>query len=164
MEVKEKVKFPKYIWVLLTLIILNIAFIWVHSMMPKADSLEESNFFSELIRPIVEFLFGDDRSLVWITRKGGHFIEFFALGFLTSLFLILKARFIKAAKFCAKDIWIYAASSAVFGLVVGAIDEVIQIFSARGPLVTDALIDFLAASIASLIISIVFLHFVQRNS
>lgn len=65
------------------LLILNfavIAFIFVHSMSPSVESAEESGTVMDFLNFIFPFQLSDH-----IVRKMAHFIEFAALGFVTTL-------------------------------------------------------------------------------
>ena len=72
-----------------------------------------------------------------LIRKTAHFLEFALLGFLSACLLLhLRRRLIP--RILPWHTWILPA---VFGLIYAASDEIHQIFSGRGPRVTDVLID-----------------------
>lgn len=78
-----------------------------------------------------------------IIRKLAHFSEFALLGFLTGAFMLTlgKTRYFVC--------WI---APAAFCLVYAASDEIHQIFTNRGPAVTDVLIDFSGSALGLLLI------------
>ncbi len=131
---------------LLVLIALNLTFIFVHSMLPPKVVDREV----ELMKDIISAIFPSDGGVVEYTEssadKIAHFIEFGALGILTSLFISLYA--IKP--------WILALASLLFAESVAIIDETIQIFSGRCPDIADLWTDLFGFSALSLIIYFVY--------
>lgn len=117
--------------VLLTLIAATLVFIFVNSALPPEKSSEASDGFSDFIATIIPpdtTLGGFIKDYI---RKIAHFTEYGLLGMLLALYLSLFAkRRVRAALF-----------SPLFALVVGFIDESIQIASKRGPEILDVWID-----------------------
>ena len=111
----------------LFLFILIIVFIWSNSMISPEISGEMSHFVAVILggsqEPSVEEHF--------LVRKMAHFLEFFALG-VTALVLVREYTDDKYRKI------LFLLFTGVF---VPLVDETIQIFSARGPLLTDIWID-----------------------
>lgn len=132
-------KFSKILLILL--IIFTVASIFMQSTKSKEESKSDSDKVGEIIEEIIppETPAGD--YVQTNLRKIAHFIEFFLLGIEVSLFVSL-FHFSK----------IFVPSSLVFGLLVAAIDETIQIFSKRGPSVRDVMIDFSGFLVSALII------------
>ena len=137
----------KYVFVLrLTLVLLMLAFIWGHSMMPADLSEWESSRFLALVRPLVEAFqrLLETRGYVLtqehLVRKMAHFTEYAALGALMCLLFLRKdgrCRLLLPAGSC---------------LAVAFIDEGIQMFSAgRGPALRDVGIDFCGACMGILL-------------
>lgn len=60
MNVKELVSQnrTKLIIILSTLIVLTLCFIWEHSLMPVKNSLNESNYFFDMIKPVLDSIIG----------------------------------------------------------------------------------------------------------
>lgn len=80
-------------------------------------------------------------------RKAAHFCEFALLGFLSAGLLLWVSARKRAMK--AWKTWVYPAA---FTLLYAISDEVHQMFTDRGPRVTDVLIDFAGACFGILLI------------
>ena len=142
--------------ILAVLILINMAVIFQFSSAGR----EESGELSEgITRKVVVTLYRDfedlpagEQSLIMqkahrYIRKAAHFSEFGLLGFLSAcLFLVISAVFRKL------KLWLTLTAPAVFTLLYAISDEVHQIFSDRGPRVTDVLIDFSGAVCGILLI------------
>ncbi len=113
------------------LIALNIAFIWVNSLLPR----EVSAAFSGLVGQVMDWLFPSQGTMAegegnGILRKIAHFTEFCTLGVLLSWM----------AGMLWQEKWVLMPIIA--GVAVACIDETIQCFvPGRGPGVLDVLID-----------------------
>lgn len=124
---------------LIVLISLTLGFIWSNSIKDKTGSSAQSNGVYNKVVEISTDLLGEeitDEIFSVITRdvfrKIAHFTEFALLGIESALLYI-----------CIKRIKRIAILELLaFGLTVASIDEIIQIFSNRGPSVVDVLIDF----------------------
>lgn len=119
--------------VCIILLSLNVAFIWINSLLPSRISAA----FSKLISYILNFLFpgpdipssGEGHGIL---RKIAHVTEFCCLGVLLC-WLIGMLRVKK---------WELCTWSLLAGLLVASIDETIQCFvPGRGPAIRDVLID-----------------------
>lgn len=132
-------KFSKILLILL--IIFTVASIFIQSTKSKEESKSDSDKVGEIIEEIIppETPAGD--YVQTNLRKIAHFIEFFLLGIEVALFVSL-FHFSK----------IFVPCSLLFGLLVAAVDETIQIFSKRGPSVRDVMIDFSGFLVSTLII------------
>ncbi len=112
---------------LLFLFILIIAFIWSNSMISSALSGEISHFVALILggnqEPSAEEHF--------LVRKMAHFLEFFALG--ATAFALVREY--------TDDKYRKALFLMFTGVIVPLVDETIQIFSSRGPSLTDIWID-----------------------
>lgn len=142
--------------VLAVLILVNMAIIFQFSSAGR----EESGELSEgLTRKVIRLLYRDfedrpteEQQIILqkahkFIRKAAHFSEFGLLGFLSAcLFLVISAVFRKL------KLWLTLTAPAVFTLLYAISDEVHQIFSDRGPRVTDVLIDFSGAVCGILLI------------
>ena len=115
------------------IILLTLAFIFNNSLATREESAEQSGQVVEVVKPIIdpnENMSYDEVS--GFVRKGAHFVEFSALGLeLAILFFII------SSDFKLRDA-IYSASLA---LLVANTDELIQVYSERGSLVTDVFLD-----------------------
>ncbi len=131
---------------LLILILLTVAVIWGHSMMPRAVSSAESGRFVDLLSKLWAFLGINDDMADHIVRKCAHFIEYALLGGQLCLYRLLGAgRSIREAEPAAGMDQNPVIRSAVIALFVALTDETIQIFSGRGSRVQDVWLDLCGA-------------------
>lgn len=115
-----------------TILVVLLAFIWLHSMMPAEDSAEESQRVGQLLTPFLELLVGEGNVTDHLVRKLAHFCEYGALGILAGALLLVK-------KESGIFRWSYALLCA---LAVAVIDESIQLLAdGRGAQVQDVLLD-----------------------
>ena len=121
----------------------TLVIIWGHSMMPPSVSSDESGFVLKLLTPFLEIFTGKGNVTEHLVRKLGHFTEYTVfgaeLGILSGCITALNS-FLK--RFGGA---IITAFTAAF------IDETIQIFSGRGPAITDVWIDIAGAVLGSVI-------------
>ncbi len=117
--------------ILITLFFLNLLFIFANSILPPDVSGEESDAVSGLLAKIFppDSEFG--RFVIENVRKIAHFTEFFTLGVTVSLYTV---------KFTDRK-YAFLLSYAV-GFAVAFFDETIQIFTGRGPMISDVWLDF----------------------
>lgn len=131
--------------ILILFIFLTVAFIWSNSLFGKVDSAKNSQSVYDTVVSVFSSTFGNAVSnFIFkiithnVFRKFAHVFEFFLLG--TEFSLLYICLYIK------KPIALFIIP--LFGLVVSAFDETIQIFSNRGASVFDVLIDMLGYLIA----------------
>ena len=116
---------------LTVLIILTLALIWGHSLLGREASSEESGFVMELLEPVLEMVVGEGNVTEFLVRKLAHFTEFFVLGLeLLTFFAYRKPLFPQA--------FLLALTH---GFFAAFLDETIQIFSGRGPMIQDVWLD-----------------------
>ena len=133
-------KRPKRLIILIVILCATIGFIWIHSMMPQSVSSDESNAVMDFIKPFLEIFVGKGNVTQHLVRKLAHFTEYTALGVeLGLLFSRIKKRFV----------WKNYPLILVHAVCVAFIDETIQIFSGRGPAVSDMWIDVSGAALGS---------------
>ena len=126
--------------ILTVVIIVTLAVIWGHSLLGREASSEESSFVMALLTPFLEIFVGRGNVTEHLVRKLAHFCEFFILGIELQLFFsLLKSR---------KSAFLLALSH---GLFTALVDETIQIFSGRGPMIQDVWLDFSGVTAGSLI-------------
>ena len=117
--------------ILFVLLIVSLAFIWLHSLMPQDVSSAESGFVYDVLFPLLKAILPDE----WVTelfiRKAAHFSEYAVLGIEMLLYAAIRGRI--------KDRNL--VNILFSGLTVAFIDETIQIFAGRGPMITDVWID-----------------------
>ncbi|MCR4676986.1 MAG: VanZ family protein [Sphaerochaetaceae bacterium] len=108
-----------------------ICLIWFQSFLPPDLSSEESSWLTEkIINPVMRF-FGLNNPGEGVVRKMAHAFEFAVLGFFSCRLLGFK--------------------SMALCFVVAFLDETIQIFTGRGPMIQDVWIDLSGALIGTLI-------------
>ena len=117
---------------LAVLIVLTLAFIWGHSLMDAETSSQESGLVTRLITPVLELILGKGNVTELFVRKLAHFSEFALLGMELCLFFTGKRQ-------RKRDGLLLALAHGLFAALV---DETVQIFSGRGPMIQDVWIDF----------------------
>ena len=139
-------KFEKHIQtILLILSIFIVLFIWGNSILPARISGAISEFVRRLL---------DNDLTSYTVRKTGHFTEFFALGAVWKSYLHL--RFLKSERTERK---VHALVAVLTGVLVPLIDETIQTFNDRGPMVKDIWIDISGYTCGCLIVIMLILIF-----
>lgn len=127
-------------WLFRILIITLIAFIWIHSMMPKSASSTESQAVTGFLSTFFPGLSNN------IVRKAAHLCEYAALGALFAIYTFV------LEKKCA---FIHFINLLFSGLTVAILDETIQIFSGRGPMIRDIWIDLVGVAVSAYIIKLI---------
>lgn len=116
---------------LIVVIAATVAFIFGNSVLPSAESLEQSDAIKDII---IEILPDDSPAESFVEqyiRKIAHFSEYGLLGIEIALYMIIfERRRLRLAPI-----------SLVFALVVAFFDESIQMFTERGPAIMDVWID-----------------------
>ena len=126
---------------LTVLIILTLALIWGHSLLGREASSEESGFVMELLEPVLEMVVGEGNVTEFLVRKLAHFTEFCILGMeLLPFFAYRKPLFLQA--------FLLALTH---GFFAAFLDETIQIFSGRGPMIQDVWLDVSGFAVGSLL-------------
>lgn len=126
--------------ILIILICLTLAFIWGNSILTVEASSRISNTIVKALQELGLFSHNSSDVASNSVRKSAHFIEYFVLGGLVLPFL-------KEQKFNN------SLSYLIFlGIAVPFIDETIQIFSNRGPMISDMWIDLAGFSCGTLIV------------
>lgn len=113
-------------------ILCAIAFIWSNSIDSQAESSAKSSAVTELIKPLLELFVGKGHVTEHLVRKLAHFTEFALLGALLAVWLLVRR------------VWTWRGVlwSLLLGFAVASVDETIQIFTGRGPMMRDVLLDF----------------------
>lgn len=143
---------PRTAW--RVVLVLWIAFIWIHSMIPGPISSDESLFFVRLVRPLFE-LFGihDGDLMHTIVRKGAHFSEYLVLGVLT----------IAAFNPRIAVPLFPAVLTVLLWVAVPSVDEAIQLHvPGRAGALTDVLID-MSGFVVGAIISLAVRNYVEQR-
>ena len=136
--------------ILIVLLVLLLAFIWGHSCMPVSASEEESSVILELVRPLLGAVVGPENGTLHLVRKLAHFTEFFCLGCVLALLLPFRGK----SQLLAGGL----------ALLTGFIDETIQIFSGRGPAISDVWLDFSGAAAAIALLALFRILFLRRSA
>ena len=129
----------------ITLLVLNLCFIWGNSLLPG----QISGALSDWLKAVLEALFGGspDKPSVGggLLRKLAHFTEFTCLGMLLS-WLVRMLR---------QKSWQHLLLPLAAGVAAAAVDETIQLFvPLRGPTIKDVGIDSLGVVLGIVIISL----------
>lgn len=124
------------------LVVAVMLFIFSKSLPDQDASGEESRRIMELIRPILAFFIGEENVTLHLVRKLAHLTEFCALGISLSLLSC------GLGKRSVPWTILTAVLTALF-------DETIQIFTGRGPSVTDVWIDISGAAIGMLLVGVI---------
>ena len=139
--------------------LLLLANLFIIFRFSAANGVESGKMSAGVTRYLLEHLYPDYTELSpaeqasilgqshKFVRKAAHFSEFALLGFLTAgLLLWVSHRFLPMKPLAT---WLIPAA---FTLLYAASDEIHQIFTNRGPRVTDVLIDFAGALFGILLI------------
>lgn len=118
------------------LLILNLCFIWLHSLVPAAASSAESGTVLQLVEPLLAVFLGEGNVTEFIVRKLAHFSEFALLGGLSVCkgLAMGKRLGIRLWRGCALFCWLAAFT-----------DESLQLFSHRGSRIEDVWLDLCGA-------------------
>ncbi len=136
--------------VYIILFCLILCFIWGNSMLNREVSGAISHFIADI--------FGGEQGATdeghHLVRKLAHFTEFAALG---AVFLLLSGEY-------TQDKAKRAFSAAFVGVFVPLSDETIQIFSGRGPALTDVWIDAAGYTAGALVTVLVIFLLSRRKA
>lgn len=116
-------------WIVkLMIVFLIAAFILGQSLLPRPQSKQESLAVQSWIEPFLELFVGPGNVTQRLVRKIAHVVEYTVLGLSLGILFWERKRWY---------LW-----GALVGLALGAVDETVQIFTGRGPALTDVGIDF----------------------
>lgn len=121
-------------------------------MMPGRISSDESTWALNILKPFLEVFAGKGNVTEYLVRKLAHFSEYALLGGELSFL-----GFGLAVKddLSSGRLFLSFAAVQVCVLVIAFLDETIQIFSGRGPMITDVWIDLAGAALGNIIILII---------
>ncbi len=127
---------------LLILIILTLLFIWFNSLQGREDSSLQSSRVRVFCQQVLDLLGIPIALTDHLVRKMAHFLEFFLLGMEMTLYGIAKRALTR------RDI------SDIVMILFGSafVDETIQIFSGRGPAISDVWLDVSGGITAMLLV------------
>ena len=123
---------------LITLIICTLCFTFYQSLLPPEQSSEVSEGVSDAIEPIIPSDTPTGSYVHTNLRKIAHFVEFAALGLEVALYVIF---FLPAFSSSPRSKFKYIVHSYAAAPIVALLDETIQVFTDRGPAITDVWLD-----------------------
>ena len=146
-------KTGKRLFLCITLLIVNLAFIWGNSLMNGTDSGEMSGSFMQWINNLLHLSETGAQTLHLVIRKMAHFTEFACLGLLlTWLFGMMGEK--KGHLFCMP---------LLCGMMAACVDETIQVFTPdRGPSPIDIWIDTCGAA-AGIFVMIIGYDYIRKK-
>ena len=146
----------RHLIISLALIVLTVGFIWINSAIPGHDSAALSDNVRDMLEKILDFLRfpqGWRNFLTENVRKVAHAVEYAVIG---AEIGFLWAGLHKGVQ----GIW--NAFSMV--LVISVLDETIQLVAtARGPQITDVLLDTVSGTIAILFVYLIAIIIFSRE-
>ena len=123
----------------MVLIAITLAFIWSNSLQNPQDSMQRSNTVEKILKPVIMAIpvksWHSQDMITFITRKLGHFSEFFILGI---ELMVLKILLGSVYKFKFWHLFLFA-------VLVAAADECIQLTNGRGAMIQDVMLDSFGA-------------------
>lgn len=133
----------------LLLILATIGFIWINSALPGSSSGQFSGWFRNVLSGFLGFVHCPEGLTVYLldhVRKVAHALEYAVIGGeLAILWVGLNRGF--------QGFW----NSWSTALAIAVYDETIQLFAtSRGPQIQDVILDTVSASIAILLVYIIF--------
>ena len=128
----------------LAVLLIYIAFIYINSLMPAAESSRQSGFVLQTIQHFLAFVgLGDVGITEHMIRKGAHFTEYTGFGIL--LFLCLNQYRMVG--------WERQLLTVAAGFFVPFVDETIQLFTpGRSGQVSDVWLDMSGVAVGTVII------------
>ncbi len=133
-------------YILIASMLATLSFIFINSMLSPEVSSEESGAVAEIIAAVFPPTTSLGAFLAEYTRKIAHFIEYGVLGAELALYVSIYLA----------DSRRWIALSFIGGFFTAFIDETVQIFSGRGPSITDVWIDMAGFVTFSAIVYLVF--------
>lgn len=126
-------------------LLFTLSFIWGHSLQGRVSSQQRSGQFERFIRPIILLLpiraLHSEVAISLLTRKLAHILEFLALGL--QLYLLAYVLLPMSCQGLLR-LWLVALTAAL-------LDEGLQFFSQRAPMLGDLLLDGLGAMVGMLL-------------
>lgn len=129
------IKSNKFKLALILAIIATLLFIFINSFLPADVSSEESDTVSGWLEAVFPSSTTFGRFILDNVRKIAHFVEYGVLGAELTLYVLLFERDKRRG----------LVKAALLSFFTAFVDETIQIFSGRGPMISDVWLDFLGA-------------------
>ncbi len=140
--------------ILIAVFILSLALVWGQSCFSKAESETASDVLVDIIKPLDEIKPDEVHTIEYeyynhLIRKGAHVAEFSIIGVELALLILMLSK-------KKQEAVIVFINALMAGMMIGLIDETIQIFSNRGTQVSDVWFDVLGAGVGAGIVSILY--------
>ena len=139
--------------ILLILMVLTVLFIWSNSLWSKDASAAQSGTVRAALQNMLDTLGIPLQLTDHFVRKAAHFLQFFLFGTEVTLYHIF------GDHFCRRDAGTIAVT--VFGTAF--LDETLQIFSDRGPMIADVWLDGAGGLTAMLLVFAFYFLFSARG-
>ena len=138
------------------LLLAAVVFIWGHSLIPIADSSDESMSIMRIMQWVLDHLHIPLTLTEHFVRKLAHFTEHAAAGAVLWLYFVPAGAFSGVLKSGGTEAFHGIISiikkPLLIGFFIGFADETIQMFSGRGAAIADVWIDFAGVCAGSLLI------------
>ncbi len=118
--------------------ICSLLFTFYQSSLPKDESKAESDAVLEWLEPIIPSDTPVGEYVHTNIREIAHFTEFFIQGIFLSLYLVI---FIPTVTSDIKSKLKYIIGSYILSPIIPLLDETLQIFTSRGPQISDVWVD-----------------------
>jgi len=140
-----------FTFIVLSLLIVTLIFIFSNSLEPVAESAKKSQYTMNRFAPFLGIVFGKGSVTENLVRKIAHFAEFTVLG--SELLLLVAVN---------RRVRLQSISNCLFfGLIAALTDESIQMLTDRSPEVKDILLDF--SGVLTGVLIILFLNFLTAH-
>ena len=159
--------------ILIVVMVLTYMVVWGQSCINGENSQKESDAVMTALEPIhgvnvetVDRISDEFGQLNQLIRKSAHILEYSVIGLEFGLFiyfLLLQKGLFRKGIAADKRFWIYQIDALMVGMFTAVMDETIQIFSGRGPLVSDIWVDLLGIAIGMVIIAVFMVIKAQKN-
>lgn len=128
--------------ILVVLMALTLLLIWGNSLVGKDASMHQSNVVSGFFQNLAQLLGLSVLVSAQVVRKTAHFVAFFLLGTEATLYSMCGKKPVR------RDL----GRICVFIFGTAFLDETIQVFSGRGPQITDVWLDAAGGITAMLVV------------
>ena len=138
--------------ILIVVFILSLILVWGQSCINKNDSETASDVLVNIIKPLEEIKPNEIHTAEYnyynhLIRKSAHVLEFAIVGTELALIILMFSR-------KKRNTIVVFVNALMSGMLIGLIDETIQIFSDRGSQVSDVWFDVIGIGIGAGVVSI----------
>lgn len=128
--------------ILLVLMVITVLLIWGNSLVGRDASMHQSDVVSGFFQNLAQLLGLSTVISSQVIRKTAHFLAFFLLGTEATLYCL-----------CGRKPDRYDLGKIIgFVFITAFLDETIQVFSGRGPMITDVWLDIAGGVTAMLLV------------